>query len=582
MSVVADRPVQSRLSQDVRREQLIAAAIGAIAEHGLSNVTLHRVANAAGLTAGMVNFHFDSKQALLLATLRHVAEEFRSACDAGLAEAGADPAAALMALVETSFDADLASTDKLAVWYAFWGESQARSDYIAVCGGSDRAFRDAVQERIAALAKDSRIDTKAATLGLSGVIDALCQQALIEGPGFDRLAAIETCRRYLANLFPDAFRAKPARPAVTTGRAPVPTLPGWTYASAEIHAREIGEIHLPAWQLVCHISEIPNVGDFSTFDGLGQRAFVIRGEDGTIRAFHNACRHRAHAVVDGVAGNCKGMIRCAYHNWTYRLDGELRAIASPRTFAEVDPKDWGLRRLDCEVFLGFVFLRFKGGGPSVADRYAPHRATLEAHRFEEMVPLNEGGVSDEVEADWKNVWDNYLEDYHFPTGHPGLSGLMSADYERAADQATRTIRLSHALRDQVVPHWSIANYARLLPEIDHLPEADRRRWSYFFLYPSFAFDVYPEMMDFMQVIPTGPGRCKVRWRAYGLPCESREMRATRWLNQRINLQVHAEDVALIRSVQKGLSGGGYGEGMLNTKEVCLRAFQGWVRDDLGL
>ncbi|MGI9405524.1 MAG: Rieske 2Fe-2S domain-containing protein, partial [Hyphomicrobiaceae bacterium] len=81
------------------------------------------------------------------------------------------------------------------------------------------------------------------------------------------------------------------------------TLPSWTYCDQDFFEAEIKTIHKRAWQIVCHVSDIPNTGDYFTFQGLGERAFVIRGEDGIIRAFHNVCPHRAHAVVSGLNGN---------------------------------------------------------------------------------------------------------------------------------------------------------------------------------------------------------------------------------------------------------------------------------------
>lgn len=577
--------VRARLPQDARREQLIDAAITAIAEHGLSNVTLSKVASLAGLTAGMVNFHFKSKQDLLQATLARMAEAYRSLCESAVAAAGQEPDQALMALVRASFDPQVASLERLAVWYAFWGESRARDDYMALVASSDRAFYEAVHALMAELAEraGARIELRAAALGLCGLVDALSQEALVQREAFDWDDAVDTCRHYLANLFPQEFAA-PARlrlvaEAESDAPALPPTLPGWTYADPGIHAAEVARIHRPAWQLVAHVSELPAPGDYVTFEALGERAFVIRGEDGGVRAFHNVCRHRAHAVLQGRDGHCSGLIRCPYHAWCYAWDGRLRAVAAAKTFPEIDTAGLGLLPLDCEVFSGFVFLRFESGGPSVAERYAPYAAELAAHRIEEMVPITDYWIG-EIDADWKNVWDNYLEDYHFPTGHPGLFGLMSGAYDREPDDATRTIRLSHALRREPDGGWSTRAYARLLPDVPHLPEVLKRRWTYLFLYPGVSLELYPDMLDYFHILPAGPGRSILRWRAYARPDDRRAMQLTRRLNLRVNNRVHDEDAALIRSVQQGLSGSAYGSGVLGEKEINLRAFQGWIRRDV--
>jgi phenylpropionate dioxygenase-like ring-hydroxylating dioxygenase large terminal subunit len=314
---------------------------------------------------------------------------------------------------------------------------------------------------------------------------------------------------------------------------------------------------------------------------LGERAFVIRTEEG-VRGFHNVCRHRAHAVLPDRQGTAPAIIRCPYHAWCYGWDGRLKAAAAKATLPGLDMASHGLVPLDCEVFMGFVFVRLRPGGPSVAERMAPHAAELAHYRFEDMQPIADFWIGD-IDADWKNVWDNYLEDYHFPTGHPGLYALMSTEYEREPDQAGRTIRLSHSLRDRLKGGgggWAARMYASLLPEREDLPADLRRRWSYFFLYPAVTIEPYPDLVDYLHVEPIGPGRSRIRWRCYGLPDSSRVMRAVRWLNLRLNYDVHDEDAALVTSVQKGLASSAYRMGVLGEKETAVRAFQSWIRADM--
>jgi TetR/AcrR family transcriptional repressor of bet genes len=102
-----------------RRRQLIDATITAIATHGLSRTTLAKVAGLAGMTAGSVNFHFTSKEALLVATLEFLVEEHDAFMEAAVAGAGPDPAEALEALIEAQFDPAISDPRKVAVWHAF-------------------------------------------------------------------------------------------------------------------------------------------------------------------------------------------------------------------------------------------------------------------------------------------------------------------------------------------------------------------------------------------------------------------------------------------------------------------------------
>src|SRR4030095_15289506 len=121
------------------------------------------------------------------------------------------------------------------------------------------------------------------------------------------------CRAYLGSVFPWIVpRLQAAGPAPRKSRAPDAdaqqglkyTLPAWIYHSDEYHALEREHLFLPGWQIVCHVSEVAKTGDYVAFEMFGARGVVVRGEDGTLRAFHNSCRHRAHAVVSGERGNC--------------------------------------------------------------------------------------------------------------------------------------------------------------------------------------------------------------------------------------------------------------------------------------
>ncbi|MDQ0475350.1 SRPBCC family protein [Labrys wisconsinensis] len=588
-----DRPGKSarmRRPQEERREQLLEAAMEAIARHGLSNVTLEKVAKLAGLTAGMVNFHFTSKQDLLAATIGRLADEHREACEAAVAPHAGKPVEAIMALLAVNFDKTIATPVKLAVWTAFWGESGARADYMAVCGASDRAYQDAVRALVADLVATAgvAVDARSAALGLCGLVDNLWQEALVEGEAFDHAAGLELCRLYLKNLFPSLFAADPPqdKAAETEDLSEEErdylarlTLPAWTYRDAAFSAAEVERVHLPAWHVLCHVGELPTPGDYVTMEVLGKRVLAMRGEDGAVRVFHNVCRHRAHAIAPHRQGHTDTVLQCPYHAWCYDTQGVLRGIAASRTFPKLDKANLGLFPVDSEIFCGFVFVRFAPGGASVAERYAPYAEELAPYAIADMVPISDYWQGT-VEADWKNVWDNYLEDYHFPVGHPGLSALMAKDYDREPDHATRTIRLSHVMREEVRGDWSTRMYARLLLASEHLPPAQRRRWSYFYMYPGVAIETFPDQVDFYHITPLGPGRSRIRWRSYGPRQADRQLEAVQYLGQRINFGVHHEDNALIESVQENLNAGTYERGVLSDKEVNVRALHDWVRQDM--
>jgi phenylpropionate dioxygenase-like ring-hydroxylating dioxygenase large terminal subunit/AcrR family transcriptional regulator len=583
-------------STDVRpsgsKLDLIQATVTAISRHGLSELTSARIAAAAGHTAASINFHFGSKEALLLATLREVSEEFAGAMARVQEEAGGDDLRALLAIIDASLGRGLADTHRIAVWYAFLSESKARGAYQRICGDRDAAWSRMVIDLCKNLinARGNGLawpDAEAVAHGLMGLIDQQWQGILFEGDGFDREAARRQCRAYLCSVFPwlaprvEALalaRPKAAEPAPAANPAIQLTLPAWAYHSEEFHELEREQLFLSSWQIVGHQSELPETGDYRTFEFFGRRGFVVRGKDGVIRAFHNVCAHRAHAVVSGEHGRCSTHLTCMYHGWTYHLDGRNRSVSAPDTFPKFDRSQYGLKPIELENFMGFLFVRFRGGEPSVAERMAPHVAELSHYRLDQMVALDETWTND-VPIDWKNVIENYVEDYHFPIGHPGLSALMESKYDRDSFPGG-TMRLSHHMREKPLKSWSAQGYAKFLPVMEHLPEDMRRRWTYFGLYPNVFFDIYPEWMGFFHVLPLGAGRTLVRSRSFGFKDDRREMKAARWLCSRLNSRVQAEDEILTESVQRGLASGAYSQGILSSKEVVLAGFQDWIRGRL--
>lgn len=347
------------------------------------------------------------------------------------------------------------------------------------------------------------------------------------------------------------------------------SLPAWIYRDAEFFEREKQAIFRNAWQLVCHANDIPRPGDFHTFEFLGESAVVLRAEEGTVRAYHNVCRHRGARLLDGPGGHCGRRITCPYHAWTYALDGRLIGVPQRDNFPGLDTAQHGLKSLEHEVYLGFIFVRFAPGLPSVREMAAPYEHELAAYRFEELVPM--GRVAFRSRAvNWKNVADNYSDGLHISVAHPGLTRLFGRGY--GIEARAWIDKMWGMLRDTPSSNWSERLYQLLLPAVEGLPPERQRLWTYFKLWPNVAFDIYPDQVDFMQFLPISPTETLIREIAYVHPDTRREMRAARYLNWRINRRVSLEDKALIERVQAGMASSSYTMGPLSKGEVCLRSF----------
>ncbi len=346
------------------------------------------------------------------------------------------------------------------------------------------------------------------------------------------------------------------------------SLPGWVYHDPEFFSVEMARVIRPSWQVVCHISDVANAGDWHSLELLGENLVVVRGADGAVRAFHNVCRHRASRILDGASGCAKKLV-CPYHGWTYETDGRLSGVPDKADYGALDMTRLGLNPVHVEIWQGFIFIRLEGVGPSVAEMMAPYDAMIAPYRFPEMRAF--GRVTLRPRAvNWKTIADNYSDGLHIPVAHPGLTRLFGRGYGIEANRHVDRMWGDLVARPSSNP--SERAYQHFLPRVDHLPEPAQRRWLYFKLWPNVAFDIYPDQVDFMQFIPVSPTQTVIREIAYALPDARREMKAARYLNWRINRQVNAEDTVLVEQVQAGMQSPSYRPGPLGESEVCLRSF----------
>jgi phenylpropionate dioxygenase-like ring-hydroxylating dioxygenase large terminal subunit len=347
------------------------------------------------------------------------------------------------------------------------------------------------------------------------------------------------------------------------------SLPAWIYHDPDFFEREKQTVFRSSWQVVCHLNDIPNTGDYHSLDFLGQPLVVIRGDDGQPRSFFNVCRHRASRLLDGSKGHCGRRITCPYHAWTYALDGRLVGVPNRSSFPGLDVARHGLVPIEHEVFMGFIFVRLAPGLPSVREMAAPYIDELAPYRMEELMPQGRATLRTRA-VNWKNVGDNYSDGMHITVAHPGLTRLFGDGYGIEAQPWID--KMWGRLRDVQSSNWSERLYQKLLPKVDHLPPERQRLWTYFKLWPNVAFDIYPDQIDFMQFLPVSPTETLIREIAYVHPDDRREMRATRYLNWRINRRVNIEDKKLIERVQEGMGSMSYTVGPLSNGEVCLRSF----------
>ena len=322
-------------------------------------------------------------------------------------------------------------------------------------------------------------------------------------------------------------------------------LPGWAYFSQELFELECETLFKTHWQFVCHVNEAADIGAYVTFDVAGERALVIRGHDGILRAFHNLCRHRGSRIVPDVRGVCNKAMVCPYHGWAYNLDGGLRGIANRDTFPPMQADKWGLKPLEMEIWNGLVFIRFQAGPqPAVAEILARFDDEIAPYDLANMVPTDSNSMDDLLPVNWKSVRDVDNEGYHVRQAHPGLhqlygNGYFDEPYANGTSRSVGTFNEAYGHR------WSVRKYREILPEADNLPREQQRQWIYFGMFPNFVLGLYPDSVIYYQEVPQSAEQTVQRGMCYRRRDESRKMKAARYLSGRIDRDTADEDQMLM-------------------------------------
>lgn len=201
------------LPREVRREQLILATIKCIEKNGLSGTTMAQVTREAGLSLGIANLHFESKDKLLIETLKYITEEY----NLGLAAIMEDDrypttSSRIEAVLKFDFSPTVIRKDKLAVWVAFWGEARARPTYQRICLRSDLSAEDATRKLFKAAIDEGRYKNQDAAIlasGYTAMIDGLWLDLLLCPAHLTKKKARKVARNYLANALPDHIPQEP-------------------------------------------------------------------------------------------------------------------------------------------------------------------------------------------------------------------------------------------------------------------------------------------------------------------------------------------------------------------------------------
>lgn len=360
------------------------------------------------------------------------------------------------------------------------------------------------------------------------------------------------------------------------------TLPGGYYTDPAYFARENERLFRRMWLFAGRDDDTPGPGRYVTRRFGDANVLLVRDDAGTLRAFHNVCRHRGTLLCPAAEGQAIGALQCSYHAWTYRLDGTLHKAPHMDKVHGFRTEDWPLVSIPLAIWEGHVFIYL---GDDADDAGPPPLAThldgLDA-RFRHWAMGDLRTVARrtyELHANWKLVIANYHECLHCPTAHPQL--VRQSHYLSGDNEPPRPTWLGASM--DLLPGSATLSTSPT-PRRAPLPGLDadeRRRVYYYALLPTMLLNPHPDYVVTFLLSPIAADRTDItcHWLMHpdeiARPGFDPDDAVEFWD------VTNRQDWALSDLAQEGIASRGYRPGPYSNREEMLAAFDRWVIERVG-
>jgi Rieske 2Fe-2S family protein len=369
----------------------------------------------------------------------------------------------------------------------------------------------------------------------------------------------------------------PPRPTTGLPASLIPTLGGHYYTDPAVFTLEQDRIFEAMWFCAVRSSDLPKPGSFKSVQVGRESVLVVRGRDGSLRAFLNICRHRGAKLCTEESGEVKRAFQCPYHAWTYGLDGKLVAAPNLTSMPDIDRVEYGLHTVHLREWLGYAWVCLADEPPSFADDV--QGAVVE--RLGDLESIDRYGIDElavghrvvyDVKANWKLVIENFMECYHCATIHPELTEVLP----EFADGYAAQYYVGHGAEfADDVKGFTIDGSEGFdrLPGVDS--EQDRRYYAVT-VQPTVFINLVPDHIIFHRMFPVAADRTIVEcdWLySPGVVASGKDVSRSVELFHRVN----AQDFDACERCQQAMHSRAYADGgVLVPSEHHIGAFHDWV------
>ncbi len=363
------------------------------------------------------------------------------------------------------------------------------------------------------------------------------------------------------------------------------SLPAASYTEPAFLAFETAEIFQKEWISTCHISQIPNAGDFVRIDLCGEPMLVVRGKDMAVRVLSRTCRHRGMDLMPSGFGHPdegnKRVILCPYHLWSYDLGGKLVGAPEMQRAEGFDRSEVCLHEFRSEIWEGFVFVTLSADIAPLAEKY---------RRFQEQF-IGKWNMADadlvwsahwECDFNWKILLENFMEAYHHLGAHmktlePFLParGCWTEPYD--PEFSCMHLPLKASMKEEIL---ATGNPGTPFPIFPGLGIDDCVEWGVYLGFPNFLLFTAPDRVYWYRLLPTGPETCTLMTTMIVPQAAKNLPNYEEVLKKEIQggIDFHMEDMEVCVATQRGMNSVGHAPGRLSHLEEPIWHFEKYLAE----
>ena len=358
------------------------------------------------------------------------------------------------------------------------------------------------------------------------------------------------------------------------------TIPAPWYTDERVLELELQTVFAYSWQLVGRVDQICEPGQYASSEIAREPLVIVRGSDNLLRGFFNVCRHHAAAVMTEAEGKAN-QLRCPYHGWTYSLEGELKGTPDFSGVCNFDRAANGLVPIETATWEKWVFVRLESRS---GEQHSPQNDSIATRHSDTGVPPAKSDEQDAqitledflgaeltnqirplglenlhwverrhyfFDCNWKVFVDNYLDGgYHVPHLHKGLDSVLDYSKYTIENGERFCLQSSPIVKTGAEPATGAVRRGE--------------RALYYWIYPNFMINWYQGAMDTNLVVPHGVDKTEVIFDFY-FPDSSAGAREHNRASIEVGQRIQDEDVAICKSVQRGLNSRAYEAGRLSVR-----------------